>query len=147
MPLTLGSDKNSFWRRIRGDPYIQKTIGITGMSDAKAAEIIIRQREPDQELTDDSRFICIFEAPGQPATGPFNLITIQVDVLMAAGNRTFADSVAEQIIALCGPPWNVNGRPIYEVLPIGNLAAAPGFYRCGTRFSYFSNNQNTIKTI
>ncbi|NLW79055.1 MAG: hypothetical protein GXY32_06555, partial [Ruminococcaceae bacterium] len=107
MPLTSGRDKAVFWNRLLGDPYIQKNMALAGADDAACARKIIKQREINEQLKADSRFICIFEAPAQGLAGPFQLTVMEIDVLMAAGgtvkiyaqNRKRGQKVAVQLTA------------------------------------------------
>lgn len=122
---------------------------LTGETDAVCARKIIKQREINEALKPESKFICIFEAPAQALDGPFQLTVMEIDVLMAAGRQGLADDTMEQIAALCCPEsgFAVNGRPVDRVTMVGGLACAAGYYRCGVRVAYYSSTAAAPKTL
>lgn len=152
MAITPHEDKDAFWYRIRNDPWIDKRLGLTGMTESGAAAFIRKQRQvDDKELKGNVRFVLIFDPPSNEARGPFEQSIIQVDVLMAAAHQDRADQILQQIIALCGEQnpcgWKVNGRYVTKVVKVGDLASAAGFYRCGARFYYYSATPTELQTL
>ena len=152
MPLTPNADKDAFWRRIRGDPYTMSRCGLKDKDDAAVSKLMRKQRTVDDaELDGKNRFILIFDTPANEAVGPFAQTFIQVDVLVPNAYQYWADEILEQIIALCGPndyrSWCVNGRIIDRVVPLGELTSAPGYYRSGARFLYYSPTVTKVKTL
>ena len=148
MALTPAEDKTAFWKRLRHDPWLEKSFALTGKSDAQAAKKIRKNRViNDTELKGDVRFCLIFDAPSMELDGPYETSCIQVDMLVPLSAQDWADSRLSQVIALCGKNWSVNGRAIAKVVRVAELSATPGFYRCGARFYYYSCTENQIKKI
>jgi hypothetical protein len=136
-------DKTAFWNRIRGDPWIQKTLGIVGAPDSTAAKYILKRNSIDEQLDSKSLRILIFDPPARELSGGGGISTdeecvIQVDVLLGLAHQNIADDIKRRIIALCGQRWNVRGRPIHKVVSAGELTSQSGFYRTGARFFYYS---------
>lgn len=148
MPITPGEDKQAFYERIRGDPYIIRQWQIANEADARKK--IVLHRQFDDMLTAGTYCMAIFDIPSEEAGGPFERSGIQVDVIFPAAYQNRADATLRQIIKICKPTnkdgWGIafalDGehyrKDILRVLKVGDLASAPEFYRCGARFYYNS---------
>lgn len=150
MPITPDQDKDAFYKRIRGDPYVLKVLNLPDNNTA-IAQHIVKRRENIDPLNSQSRYVFIFDVPSSSAMFPFEQSCMEIDVLCPAAYQFKADLVIEQIVALCGPlnecNWEVNGREVTRAVKVGNLAATPGFYRVGVRFYYYSSTPTRIKRI
>lgn len=138
MPVTPGRDKAEFWKRLRNDAELLKILHVDDLSTAQADAIFLRRKNPQEELKANSRFVLIFTAPSKEGGNDDNIQNVmEVDVLCAADRSERADAAIDRICKLLNG-WKVNGRPVRTDAIAEELAAAPGFYRTGARFNYFS---------
>lgn len=148
MAITPSEDKDAFWKRIRYDPWMEKSFNLVGKTDAFAATKIRKNRTVDDtELTGDVRYALIYDIISDAILSPYELSCIEVDILAPSAAQDWADSKLSQVIALCGVGWSVNGKSVERVTRTGELTSAAGFYKCGARFYYSSYTRNKILTI
>lgn len=147
LSISAANDKRAVWRRIRGDPWTMDKLGIEMNDTATAAKRILKHKNSDEELTDQTFYVSIYFAPSRKCYDTaFVERIIQVDVICPESQSITADEIMDQITALLtAPDFKINGRYLLYDADVGDLAAPSGFYGIGTRYSFYTGTQTKLK--
>lgn len=147
MAITAVDDKNAVWRRIRGDPWTMDKLGIALNDTATAVKRILKHKNSDTELTDQTFYISIYFAPSRKCYDTaFLERVLEVDVFCPEAKSLQADEIMDQITALLtAHDFFIDGRKLLYDADIGDLAAPSGFYGVGTRYSFYTGTSAPLK--
>lgn len=140
MPITPSNDKKAFWKRIRYDTVIIKSMGWSKFKDCDFIKYILLKRAFPEILKSDCKYICIYNVPCRKTQSiRFSDTVIQIDILVPSNDSDSADKAMEQIINICSNNFKVNNRHVMFDTLLGDTTAPTGFYCNSVRFYYYSS--------
>jgi len=120
---------------ITEDKYITETLGFKTFS-------ILKQKDINERVTDDMKYIFIYEKPAQPTVNDAFLTYIyEVDILVSEKYGEQADLCYDQIHALLGERYIIRdkrGFNIRLIQPLGQLATNNTQYQKGLLFGIYN---------
>ncbi len=120
---------------LRVDEVLLNSLLLTGKTQAEIIKKISRESRWN-DLASSERRLCLYFIPSRKIrNASFNSEVIQFDCHVPAGYGFYAYEVQEQIYKLLHKQ-KVNNRYLYFEGQLGELPTMPGFFCCGSRFTF-----------
>lgn len=132
---TPDSDLSIMWNILKSDPVILSLLGLTGKTPVEIAKSIIK-RSQWSDLVGSNKRLCVYFTPARKTRNEsFFGEVMEIDCHVPATKDYEAWQVQEQIFKLLHKK-KVNNRYLYAEPSLGELPTMPGFFCCGSRFTF-----------